>query len=329
MGTKQSKRLKFSGRGLSVVLVMVLILFSAVIPYAVHANPDLVMNGGFEEPDVIPGDFQVFTTIPGWTTTVGAGIEIQDQSLPSPPTPFEGDQYVELDSHFSGSLPTNSGMAQTLSTTPGADYVLSFAYSPRPGVSSASNPIEVYWDGVKIDEVTGNGIGLTDTSWSVKTYMVSASSSSTVIEFRAVGTQDTLGGWIDDVRVNAVPNCSSASPSQSTLWPPNHKMVPISIGVTDDDGDTVAVTIDSIMQDEPTNGTGDGDKSPDGSGVGTSTARVRAERSGNGDGRIYEIAFTADDGNDGMCSGVVQVGVPHSVKSTPVNSGATYDSTLP
>ena len=54
---------------------------------------------------------------------------------------------------------------------------------------------------------------------------------------------------------------------------------------------------------------------------------LRAERSGNGDGRVYEISFTADDGNGAMCTGTIQVGVPHDKKDTPVDSGQNYDST--
>lgn len=74
-------------------------------------------------------------------------------------------------------------------------------------------------------------------------------------------------------------------------------------------------------------GTGSGDTAPDGEGVGTPTARVRAERSGNGDGRVYAISFTASDGQDGSCAGTVTVGVPHNVKDKAADSGQSYDST--
>jgi len=138
----------------------------------------------------------------------------------------------------------------------------------------------------------------------------------------------------DTIKVirNQAPDCTNAEPSETLLWPPNHKFVDISIsGVTDPDGDSVTITIDGITQDEATNGLGDGDKSPDGDGVGTDTAQVRAERSGLGDGRVYEISFTADDGNGGTCTGSVQVGVPHDQKKpvTAVDSGQSFDSTLP
>jgi hypothetical protein len=116
------------------------------------------------------------------------------------------------------------------------------------------------------------------------------------------------------------------------LWPPNHKFVKVKVhGVTDPDDDPITINIDSIFQDEPVNGTGDGNTSPDGKGVGSSAASVRAERQGSGNGRVYHIAFTANDGNGGTCSGEILVGVPKSQgkKGGPVDDGALYDSTAP
>ena len=147
-----------------------------------------------------------------------------------------------------------------------------------------------------------------------------------------------LGGpnkvWLNNTAVaNQPPDCSQAAPSQDSLWPPNHKFKSINVnGVADPDtGDAVTINIDSIFQDEPVNGEGDGNTSPDGQGVDSDTAKVRAERSGGGNGRVYEIKCTADDGNGGTCLGTVKVGVPHDKKDTAVNDNAitTYDSTAP
>ena len=136
---------------------------------------------------------------------------------------------------------------------------------------------------------------------------------------------------IDCLPPNEAPVCTGATASQDMIWHPNHKFVPISIlGVTDaDEGDTLSIEITGIQQDEEVNAKGDGKTSPDGKGVGTDSAEVRAERSGTGDGRIYEISFTADDGNGGECTGSVQVGVPHDKKDTPIDSIVRYDSTIP
>ena len=106
------------------------------------------------------------------------------------------------------------------------------------------------------------------------------------------------------------------------------------MGVTDPDGDPVTITIDSIFQDEEVDTIGDGSFAPDGQGVGTDSAEVRAERVGTkkvpGNGRVYHIYFTADDGMGGACSGEVLVGVPHDQGKglIPVDEGPLYDSTL-
>src|SRR5207244_779952 len=111
---------------------------------------------------------------------------------------------------------------------------------------------------------------------------------------------------------NLPPDCSAAAASPAILWPPNHQFVNVSVvGVTDPDGDPVAVTITGIAQDEPLNGGGSGNTCPDATGVGTATGSLRAEREGGGDGRAYHIAFTGDDGRGGRCTGSVTVCVPH------------------
>ena len=106
-------------------------------------------------------------------------------------------------------------------------------------------------------------------------------------------------------------------------------MVDISIiGITDLDGDTIIITINAITQDELTSRTTKDKKSPDGFGIGTSTAQIRAESSPTGDGRVYEISFSADDGNGGICSGKVSVGVPTTKKGVAIDSGQIFDSTI-
>jgi hypothetical protein len=127
------------------------------------------------------------------------------------------------------------------------------------------------------------------------------------------------------------PVCSSATPSQTLLWPPNHKFQTIGIhGVTDPNNVTPTITITGIQQDEPVNAAGDGNTAPDGEGVGTSTAQVRSERSGTAvGGRLYFINFSAADSLGGSCTGTVTVGVPHDQgqHDMPVDNGQRYDST--
>jgi hypothetical protein len=131
--------------------------------------------------------------------------------------------------------------------------------------------------------------------------------------------------------INEPPDCSGAAADIGEIWPPNHKFVDVSVvGVTDRDDDPVSISIAGIAQDEPPNSTGDGNTCPDGESVGTDVASVRAERSGLGDGRVYNISFTAEDGQGGECSGTVTVCVPHDQGQgdTCVDGGPIFDSTM-
>ncbi len=118
-------------------------------------------------------------------------------------------------------------------------------------------------------------------------------------------------------------DCSKATPSVSVVWPPNHKMIPIAInGIVDSDGSAFTVAITAIQQDEPL-----GPQEIDGSGIGTPTAEVRAERDGSGNGRIYQIGFSATDTSGGTCTGSVLVSVPHDQHHPAVDNGQRYSST--
>lgn len=129
--------------------------------------------------------------------------------------------------------------------------------------------------------------------------------------------------------VNTPPDCTGAGASIAELKQNNHKFNAIRItGVTDADGDAVTTTITSVQQDEVVNGAADGNTTPDARRTSRSdTVEVRAERAGNGDGRVYVIAFTGDDGRGGTCSGTARVSVPHDQRgASAVDSGVRYDS---
>lgn len=178
----------------------VLMLAFAVLP-ATFAHANLITNGSFEATNQASVTWSVYGSIPGWTSTLGTGIEIQDHVAGSP---YDGDQHVELDSHNNSNeldSHTNSNMRQQIGVTPGALYDLSFAYSPRPGVAATSTGIEVWFDGLLIDTVAASGIGLQDTNWTIQSYTVSPVGNLVNLEFLAVGTSDSLGGYIDDVQL--------------------------------------------------------------------------------------------------------------------------------
>ncbi|ALO35245.1 hypothetical protein CMT41_11335 [Colwellia sp. MT41] len=138
---------------------------------------------------------------------------------------------------------------------------------------------------------------------------------------------------INVVNVNDPPSCDLARPNILTLWPPKHKLSLITIeGVVDghDLYNTVTLRITGVTQDEPINGTGDGDTSPDAI-IQQDTVRdsvlIRGERAGNLNGRVYSVAFIADDGFE-SCTGTISISVPHNRKGPDaVDDGQTVDST--
>jgi hypothetical protein len=170
----------------------------------------------------------------------------------------------------------------------------------------------------------GSGYPLIDTAGRV---VVFVSAASDLVVNDTNGENDL---YVAQITSAPTPTCSAAKAMPATLWSPNHQFVPIAItGVTDPDGDAVPITTTGVTQDEPVNGKGDGNTSPDAI-IKAGAASVRAERSGKGNGRVYELSFTADDGQGGVCTGAVKVSVPHSLQkgATAIDDGQIYDSTI-
>jgi hypothetical protein len=135
---------------------------------------------------------------------------------------------------------------------------------------------------------------------------------------------------VDSFKKGMITTSSISTTIMNTDIPPFHKTAEILLsGVTDVDGDSLTLYIDDITQDEPTSGLSQGDKSPDGFGVGTETATIRVERDAQGDGRVYEILFTAEDPKGEQCSSSRLVGIPHDSNNDAIDSVQIYDSTVP
>ena len=152
------------------------------------------------------------------------------------------------------------------------------------------------------------------------------------LEFPLVNAYQPVYGssrdaFVTRLALNRPPICSVASASPATLWPPNGKLVPVSIrGIIDPDGDPVTLTVTGVRQDEPLGKPG----TPDATGIGMPAAQLRADRAGSGDGRVYRLAFTARDPQGASCSGTVTVCVPHDQSGrTCGDGGGLFDSATP
>lgn len=187
-----------------------LLVTTTIVSLCAGAQANLLTNGSFETPEVNGGStWEVFSSIDGWSTQSGSGIEIQKSGTVV--NAYEGSQYVELDSHdFQDKTnPTNSFMVQQLlGLSTGSQYELSFWYQPRTN-SANDNGIDVYWSDQTSDfgdsVLTADGrLNTFGGDWSNFTATLVATAEEMYLGFQAIGSDNTLGGFLDDVSLTAV-----------------------------------------------------------------------------------------------------------------------------
>jgi hypothetical protein len=163
------------------------------------APPPPVVNGSFEQPPVQSGSTTWFSSIPGWSLSFGPAIEVNNNVPAYGLTAADGAQLVELDSY------APSGIFQDLPTAPGASYTLIFTFGARPGYGPDDNALEAWWDGSPLATLTLDGTGASTAVWQDYSYIVTATGSTTRLEFRDVGTPSTQGTLLDNVRMASAP----------------------------------------------------------------------------------------------------------------------------
>ena len=127
----------------------------------------------------------------GVFTAGSNGVEIQ-RNYPGLSPADSGSQLVELD------VAANSSIYTAIS---GGNYTLKFAYSARPGVGAASNGIDVFIGSTLLGSYAEDGTGLNNTAFSIKTLNFTTGGGN--LSFVASGTNDSLGGFIDSVSLQA------------------------------------------------------------------------------------------------------------------------------
>ena len=145
-----------------------------------------------------PGTYIIYnnpptTTVAGWTPVTQ--IELQN-NVAGAPASTGGQVFAELDADF------NSTMTRVIG--PGT-YDLSFLYSPRPGVPFSSNGILVDLDGNELGQISATGMSGGNTAWSTIVMQRFTLTGNATLRFSANGTSDSLGGYIDNITLAAVP----------------------------------------------------------------------------------------------------------------------------
>ncbi len=149
---------------------------------------------------------------------------------------------------------------------------------------------------------------------------------TTAVTFTAIdasGNRATCGSSVQ-VR-DTTPPSLSLTVNPATLWPPNHRLVPIqaSLQVNDACDPSAGAILSSVTNSEADDapGGGDGNTTQDvqDASLGTldTTVWLRAERWGDGPGRIYSLTYAAMDASGNASLALGSVPVPHDLGTGP------------
>jgi hypothetical protein len=130
----------------------------------------------------------------------------------------------------------------------------------------------------------------------------------------ATGGDGTDIGAFEVQIADTVPKITGVSVDKPILWPPNHKLVDVTVSydVTDNCDPSPSCRL-SVASSQPINDKGDGNTSPDWVIVDAHHVRLRAERTGNSK-RIYTITITCTDQSGNSSTQTVRVKVPKDQK---------------
>ena len=190
------------------------VLASTLIASTAHAN--LIENGSFEIPDISTVIGKRGSTSSTWQYYdandvdgfSGSNVELWNSGF-NGVNAYEGNQFLELNSHPSSGPNNPFSIFQSFDTSVGETYELSFAYRARKNNNEAFN--------VNISSTSGSSINtdLTDHEtglWSMFKGLFTATDKKTTLTFTSITPlSHTVGNFIDDVRVvKSVPEIDGA-----------------------------------------------------------------------------------------------------------------------
>jgi len=175
---------------------------AVTLPFTLLAGQSLVQNGGFET-----GDFT------GWTLNGNSAYNFVTTSSTISGVVHSGSYGAALGQY--GSL---AYLYQTLATSPGQNYLLSlWLDNPNNSYGATPNQFLVQWDGTTLF----NRTNIPYTAWTNLQFIVTATSTSTVLQFGSEDTPWYLG--LDDISVTPVPvpmfqSATTTSSSFNLAW---------------------------------------------------------------------------------------------------------------
>ena len=156
------------------------------------SGQNLLVNGSFEAPSVAANSWAAFSSIPGWTAISGGTIELWNNLNRVKAT--DGSNFGELD--YGGA---RDGLYQTVTTTAGQSYDLSFDARSRPDSGKRTSTIEVLWNDNVVATVPPGS------NWKTYHFSVTGTGGQDRLTFREAASQagDGRGALYDNVSLVA------------------------------------------------------------------------------------------------------------------------------
>jgi len=247
---------------------------------------------------------------------------------PSTPLSITAGGHAEFTAHFTPtSAAAQSALLQVRSDDPGAsivDVLVTGTLETTPPSLVCPAPVMVECTGPS--GATASFSATATDNCAVASVGCPTSGSTfplgtTPVTCTAADTAGNVSTCTSSVHVvdSTPPVITAVAVSPDTLWPPDHRMIAVSlsVSVTDACDPAVAETchVTGVTSNEPIVGPGSGNRSPDWAIMGALSVDLRAERTGGGSGRLYRVTVQCADASGNAATGVATVAVPHDRRS--------------
>jgi hypothetical protein len=200
-----------------------LLIAACFLIWAGHAQADLVTNGSFENTgstfvgDVNKTDVLASgsSAIPGWTTTNGVPLAWIENGNPWNIPASDGSFFLDLTSY--ADFGTYGGVTQTLATTAGTNYVVTFDLGYGGNSAGFSGPVSVTATAGGSSGIFTSPSGDPNPAlWSTETLGFMATSSTTQLTITGLSTAGGFYIGLDNVHAEAA--TVGAVPEPRTIY---------------------------------------------------------------------------------------------------------------